>query len=872
MVNRSMRKNADRRNDVELAQASRTTRADDEPPAKASLTRAEEQRRKLIAGTERRWPSAYPSSGSLTKEEEDTVTIQPHSDQAGNAIDITGDAYSPANPSSVAAWSVEKEGYVADQHKYLNYVKKLSKSYPHLEYFAHWMEVTCAPPKWKYIEHNEADRIRRAKKTKVCIIDYHEEDSKDKGTTHEGDEEDEEECSVVIPKILKPRSDQAEYLSCEASLRVVGSTVQPGNEWYFDNAQDLAAVVRREPEKSVQARLIVVEDLSREVVEVLGCQYDIDPSAFLSHTGDYLYNQITDRWADLPELDVDARGEDYVSIQYLRPLYFSSDALFERAERQTGLWNVLRRLDSDRSRERLRPGNSPASVTLLRSRTTLWVKPRADSEAITAILLVDPTVTAGFPLWRDHRPFEKPPSYSASIKNESLPSPPRATLEHGPCLFDDIVYWSLRRSAKDMSLIIGRGNHEACIAFPMYKLVITEWLKVLKYMTATLTGIDWQFDNPAWVAEPQKAEELQLKLRPWHRNIHHYQSMINEAIIRLNDFRNSEEDTLGIRRSYTMVQNTDGRLAGNQGLLKGSMASLSHDWRNVQQQMTEVRMRMERVQNLLTESLSIQDGKRSIEEGKRARVADERANLAAKENKHLARITTLATIFIPLQFTSGFLSINNDFGQKTRVIWLFFAIGVTLTVLALFAVAAANVDDRPEDAHKPMFTRAWLRILVVLRFREKTVKANEKPPIAAPDSVRQMNGSHPGRKPDATDTSSNTSTASDFLGNRFRLEQGNLGNGKLVVSSAAPPQARPQNPSALTSALSSQTSPQSSQTAHAPIANNRQQSRGSQNSAVTQHGAGLRATRSHGSGGQASAGAPDVSRESNVENRVQSSP
>ncbi|EME76918.1 uncharacterized protein MYCFIDRAFT_212753, partial [Pseudocercospora fijiensis CIRAD86] len=366
MFDRSLRNTADRRNDIELAQASGTARVDDEPPPPETLSKREqEQRRKLIPGREKRWPSAYTSS-VLTEEEQGTVTIQPHSDQAGNAIEITGDVYSPANASSVAAWSVEKDGYVADEHKYLNYVKKLSKSYPHLEYFAHWMEVTCAPPKWKYIQHNKADRIRRARKTKVCIIDYVEEGSKDKSTTHEDEEEDDKETRLFVPKILRPKSGQADHLSYEESLRVVGSTVQPGNnEWYFHNARDLAAVVQSEPEKSVQARLIVVEDLSRDVVEVLGCQYDIDPSAFLSHTGDYLYNQITDRWADLPELAVDAREEDYVSIQYLRPLYFSSDALFEKAERQTGLWNVLRRLDSDRSRERLRPGNSPASVTLL---------------------------------------------------------------------------------------------------------------------------------------------------------------------------------------------------------------------------------------------------------------------------------------------------------------------------------------------------------------------------------------------------------------------------------------------------------------------------------------------------------------------------
>ncbi|EME76919.1 uncharacterized protein MYCFIDRAFT_212754 [Pseudocercospora fijiensis CIRAD86] len=274
--------------------------------------------------------------------------------------------------------------------------------------------------------------------------------------------------------------------------------------------------------------------------------------------------------------------------------------------------------------------------------------------------------------------------------------------------------------------------------------------------------------------------------------------------------------------------------------------------------MTEVRMRMERVQNLLAESLSIQDGKRSIEEGKRARLADERANLAAKEDKHLARITTLATIFIPLQFTSGFLSINNDFGQKTRVIWLFFIIGVALTVLALFAVAAANVDDRPEDADKSMFKRAGLRILVVLRFREKPVKAKQEPPTASQESIQPMNDLRPGNTHVVIDTSS---TPNGFLGSRPRREQGNFASSTLAASSAAAPQARPLNISASTPVLSSQTNLRTSQTA---------QSGEPQSSTVMQRNADLRAIPSRGSGGQASAGAQDTRCESNVGVRVQS--
>lgn len=117
-----------------------------------------------------------------------------------------------------------------------------------------------------------------------------------------------------------------------------------------------------------------------------GGHYDIDPLFFASHIGDYLFHNTRDRWVEPPFLDVDARKMPHFCLSYLRAMYFETEQDFNEAEKQSGKFNVLRRIDSDRSRNRLQ--NSlldleDASVALSRAKTSLWVKPRESGEPMT---------------------------------------------------------------------------------------------------------------------------------------------------------------------------------------------------------------------------------------------------------------------------------------------------------------------------------------------------------------------------------------------------------------------------------------------------------------------------------------------------------
>jgi len=238
-------------------------------------------------------------------------------------------------------------------------------------------------------------------------------------------------------------------------------------------------------------------------------------------------------------------------------------------------------------------------------------------------------VNSGHPLWGGYRPSDATPSYQIWCSNPDQPFEAPKRLD----LFDDVVYWS-RKVTHDLDVV---DCNPIRLAIPAYKLIIADWNTVLKHMTTMLGKIEWEFENPHW-GTPSDNAKLIKKLSPWRRNVGYYQKMIADAIHRL--------------------------LSPQTGL-----EALRTDFEHVQQEMNNIQLRIERIQVMATNAISAEEGR-----------------LTAKQNSQFASLTMLATIFLPLNFTSSFLSMSPDFFFATKTIWLFFAIGVTLTMTVLLIV------------------------------------------------------------------------------------------------------------------------------------------------------------------------------------------
>ena len=186
------------------------------------------------------------------------------------------------------------------------------------------MKVTTAPPKQKFLD--EQDRREKASRTKVAMLTF--------------------EPNAAVQRV-----------DCS-------------------NINDLSMALNgpQNAHDNVHARLFVVEDLSRDVIEALGTRFDVDPLFFRGHISDYMWHNTRDPWAELPDLDITSRQRSYLHIRYVQTRYFRSEESLRRAKWEAGGFNVLRRVDKD--------GNwvpdvdiPNSDVGLVRSRTSLWIRP-----------------------------------------------------------------------------------------------------------------------------------------------------------------------------------------------------------------------------------------------------------------------------------------------------------------------------------------------------------------------------------------------------------------------------------------------------------------------------------------------------------------
>ena len=212
---------------------------------------------------------------------------------------------------------------------YLSYLDSLSQGWPHVSYLADFMRVTTSPPKLRFLQAK--DQIERAERTKVSFLTF--------------------------------------------------QTTGPVRRDDFSNIHGLSEALEGSgnDHDHVHARLIVVEDLSRDVIEKLGARFDIDPLFFRSHISDYLWHNTRDPWVELPNLDIVSRKHPYIHVRYVQTRYFRSEESFMKAKWEAGGFNVLRRVDRDGNWV---PGaDIPGSdVGLVRSRTSLWIRPNKNGE------------------------------------------------------------------------------------------------------------------------------------------------------------------------------------------------------------------------------------------------------------------------------------------------------------------------------------------------------------------------------------------------------------------------------------------------------------------------------------------------------------
>ncbi|ROW08281.1 hypothetical protein VMCG_03177 [Cytospora schulzeri] len=553
------------------------------------------------------------------------------------------------------AWRKGPYGWIERAPKageYLTYVKLLANQWPHLELLADFMDVGTTPLRWnpKVPGGYPADKTtrelmknQRYGKTNVCVLEY----PKQKG--------------AVVKTQINQASSLKEYLS--------GPRDDP----------------------NVKLRLFVVEDLSREVIETLGANFDIDPSFFREHLVDYVWYNIKDWWRDPPNLDIVSRGQNWFQMRFIRARYFKDDDSFRKGDIEAQKFNVFRRLEDDHNQSKLwdktADGKAESRIGLIRSRVTFWVKPKEkDNDTRVGILLLDPTISEGHPMWRKYRNWVRPPPMRMPLPKEGPPP--------GESCFEDFIYWACRPDVFDFA---GSGNSSSDICVPtqaLLHLVCSEWLTMIDYIKTRLNQVDWEIAFPwDFLSKDDQIDRALTKLHQWRRVVPVYREMLADTFLRV--FRETAHPTK-MHPTHDPREMTPSAL--DRLMDTPCINAYKQDFSLALQYMEEYQSRIDRLTNVVTAVINMQDSRRGY-----------------KDNRNLQWLTWLATFFIPLSFVATMLSMSTDPYQLGESAKLWAEVSLPSGLFILSIIVLMSIAKCRRSIRKFFNESIWLTWLTWLR-------------------------------------------------------------------------------------------------------------------------------------------------------------
>lgn len=240
----------------------------------------------------------------------------------------------------------------------------------------------------------------------------------------------------------------------------------------------------------------------------------------------------------------------------------------------------------------------------------------------------------------------------------SPPGPPRTSL------FDDLVHWATEYPWFPSPGAGHLSDIRRVLTQPVLYLACAEWIIICEYIKTRLGQIEWELGFPEQFHHDNDQDfinESLKRLHTWRRLILHYREMIEETI------NESAPLALDFIDRPTTASNSTDRVAPSCNAPRDvADDDISQDFNKVASQMKELQDRTDRLTSVLMAAISIEDSRRGLQ-----------------ENHNVARLTWLATLFIPLSFICGLFSMQQDISSLKRTFGWYFAAAVPVTVLSI---------------------------------------------------------------------------------------------------------------------------------------------------------------------------------------------
>jgi hypothetical protein len=529
------------------------------------------------------------------------------------------------------------------------------------------MEVTTSPIRWKDMKDNHIRRSERASRTKVVRLDYMLDGAV-------------KALPIESPSALREALDEHAPLNLH-TLRDPEKTEPTATGAEAKAPPDTEpAKPQPTPPPKCSLRLYVVEDLSRDVIELLGSHLDIDPCFFREHIVDYAWFNTRDRWLNPPMLDLVSRRQDWFNLRYVSARYHKTEAEYQEARKEAEFFNVLRRPDDDLNNKAYWD-HVDAKVAIMRNRCGFWSRRPEEGKEQVAVLLLDPTIEAGHTLWYGVRNWEAIPSFHSQ-------HPPNGPSRKS--FFDDFIYWAQRppypplksnsaasNRSSSSDTVSGATDYSNTGLSPVCRpvqallhLCGAEWLTMTDYIKTRLTQIDWEISFPEqFIRRDADIDSALKKLHVWRRLVPLYREMLEETIHHVFLF----PAPMLPQNHCTLTDDCECAAHTLNNAPSSAISCFHGDFKRIMSYMEEHQSRVDRLTSVVTAVMSITDSRHSMD-----------------ENRNVASLTWLATFFVPMSFVSSLFSMQTDITQSRATFGWYFAAALPLSFIALGIVWAVT--------------------------------------------------------------------------------------------------------------------------------------------------------------------------------------
>jgi len=391
--------------------------------------------------------------------------------------------------------------------------------------------------------------------------------------------------------------------------------------------------------------LYIVEDLSRMVIEGLGSRFGIDPYFFREQLTDDAHSTLEEHEDTTPNLTANHRRRSWFRIRNVRIQY--------HVPAGHGPWdfpmNHITNSNIERSgfcetEEQLYHEQLRMHVSLDVSRTTVWIgQERQGPDGVVGIVLVDPRGCES-PLWSGRANWLPVPDFRDKLSRTLW-------LRKTVSWYDDICQATAHYPWFKSSAAIDTTD-PCVIVLPAFYTICAEWLLVCKYAELRLRMINRLLEGGATGEDYETQISRGLRgLRSWHDRVGDWKKMVQETL--------DQALPTAVRLTSTAACSpTDDKFE-----------DIVYDFNRVLRSLDEVQHRLDQLEQRA---------------GAQMQLLAARDSLA--ESHNLARLTWLATIFVPLTFISGLFSMTDDLRSIRGTFKIYFIVAIPVAMLLTVSV------------------------------------------------------------------------------------------------------------------------------------------------------------------------------------------